>query len=317
MTQTTSSSPLAAMRRADALVVGGAFLVLVFSFLPQLHGSYGRFGGTVSLNMWHAVGLVEIFAVPLVALAVAGFALLDVLRPELRETPLVVATPAQWRDVLSVVPVLGSLFALFLWHQAGGIGYGAFAVFLFTIVLAVGAIGASFIPALDEPLTSSAPTEPVGAWSPPPEVPDVPEPAADEPQAPAAPEPAAAEVPEVDLPGVELPEPTVTAAPTTYAVSFPPQPTGPEAPGQPAPPADEPAAVPTTQPAAQPAVDPFWACFPTVRPLVDFRDQPVGQVTPEEWYLVLSIDGRGATVQTTDGRQGLLGDLSGMVRADA
>jgi hypothetical protein len=287
MTHPTSNNPLAAMRRADALVVGGAFLVLVFSFLPQLHLSESRFGSE-SLNMWHAIGLVEVFAVPLVSLAVAGFALLTIVQPEQRETPLVVATPAQWRDVLSVVPVVGSFFALFLWHEAGGIGYAAYAVFLFSIVLAVGAIGATFIPALEEPLTSSAAAEPVGEWGPPPQVPEV---VADEPVAPQAPAP--------EPPAFELPQPTVMAAPTTYAVSSPPHPAEPET------------------PAAPPMTDPFWACFPTIRPLVDTTDQPVGQVTPEEWYLVLSIDGRGATIQTTDGRQGLLGDLSGMVRADA
>ena len=271
------------MRRSAALTIGGGLLVFLFSFLPQVSGAGGH------ENMWHVFGLVEVFTVPLVALAVAGFAVLELQNPA-AGAKLPAATAAQWRDVLSIVPLIGSIFALFSWHNlfgnGVGIGWGAYVVFVFAIVVVIGTFAAPHIPALALPVSTgtaglSRPswTSGWGARSATRSAEAGPLPPTDAPTPPTIPGPVVGDSAETSMLPAKRDEP---------------------APGEP-----------------PPSMQPFWACFPTVRPLLDESSGAhVGDVTPDEWYLVTVLDGRGATVQATTGLVGLLPDVSGMVRAD-
>lgn len=287
---------LAATSRGDGITAIGALLVFVCSFLPQASGR-----GGLDFNVWHEATIVEVFAVPLLAVAVLAFTLLPLQAPELAATDLLGVRPAAWRTVLSVVLAIAGIFALFAWSAVGGgtnVAYGAYLVFVFGLLTAAGCLVPPYVPAL---------TLPVGT-----------------PLRPRPPEPAdvGAEPPVAS----EAPPPTLSFEPTpvpTQAPSSAPAAAADEG-VEPVPVAAEPVPVvdpphPVEPAATAPApFQPFWACFPTVRPLVDPTDHAVtvGEVTPEEWYLVTGLGEEGASVSTSDGRTGRLLDTSGMIRAD-
>lgn len=272
---TTSPVPptgLAGISRGDGVTAVAALLVFVCSFLPQV--AAGRSGA----HMWHGLALVEIFAVPLLALVVLASTLLPLQRPDLAHAELLGVPPAAWRTVLSLVVAVAGIFAIFFWHQVaqGGahIGYGAYLVLVFGLATAAGTIAPPYVPALRLPvMTPRAPKPP-------------------------APEPS----------GVAGWQPPAGAEQGYAPAGFDPVPEAAPPPSPPEPAADAP----------PPPFEPFWACFPTVRPLVDRANTAltIGQVSPEEWYLVTALDEQGASISTSDGRSGLLLDTSGLIRAD-
>ncbi|HEX7353561.1 MAG TPA: DUF5336 domain-containing protein [Mycobacteriales bacterium] len=333
MTAPTTSTPPAArligMSRGDGLTAIAGLLVFIFSFLPQVGATSG--GISYAANMWHALSLVEIFAVPLLALVVVAFTLVPIQQAAYADADILGIRPAAWRTVLSLVVAVASIFAIFFWsHVAsdsnGHIGYGAYLVLVFGILGAVGAIAPAYVPDLRLPLMT-----PRTPKAPPVELPDASGAAGWQP--PVQPEqdypPAPAPVADAAHPAGG-PDPTRTFEPIRHdePVAFEPEPSGepvapePVAPEPlaPEPLAPEPAVPdPAAPPPARPApFEPYWACFPTVRPLVDRTNTAltIGQVSPEEWYLVTGMDERGASVSTSDGRSGLLVDTSGLIRAD-
>lgn len=324
---------LIGMSRGDALAAVAGLLVFICSFLPQ--GSASGNGA----NMWHELGLVEVFAVPLLALAVVAFTLLPIQQTSYADADVLGVRPAAWRTVLSLVVAVASVFALFFWGRIasayhGHIGFGAYLVLVFSLATAAGAILPTYVPDLRLPLSTprapqtetpvaestvadsavppsagtvsgQPPAEPGPGYEPAAELPTQSDPAPPI----AVPEPADDEV--------RGPDPTQTFEPVVHAD---PDPADFE-PAAPEPLSDEPAAAPLVAPtplAPPMPFEPFWACFPTIRPLVDRANTSltIGQVSPEEWYLVTGVDEHGASVSTSDGRSGLLLDTSGLIRAD-
>ncbi|HEY5334795.1 MAG TPA: hypothetical protein VIJ71_02100 [Mycobacteriales bacterium] len=330
---------LIGMSRGDGLSAVAGLLVFICSFLPQVSATSG--GVSYHAHMWHALGLVEVFAVPLLALAVVAFTLLPIQQTAYADADVLGVRPAAWRTVLSLVVAIASVFALFFWgHVAsdsnGHIGYGAYLVLVFSLIAAAGAILPTYVPDLRLPLsTLSTPrfstpkfttpklrrtsSEPAVADSTVAETPGTVDgqPPAEPGNATAADQPAWGDA--------RGPDPTATFEPVTESAPQPPAPepgaaerVSPEtAPAEPV--FAEPVAAPSVTPPPPPMpFEPFWACFPTVRPLVDPTNTAltIGQVSPEEWYLVTGLDERGASVSTSDGRSGLLLDTSGLIRAD-
>lgn len=331
---------LIGMSRGDALAAVAGLLVFICSFLPQASSSSG--GYSYHLHMWHALGIVEVFAVPLLALAVVAFTLLPIQQTTYADADVLGVRPAAWRTVLSVVVAIASVFALFFWGDvtAGGhIGYGAYLVLVFSLATAAGTVLPAYLPDLrlpvstprapkaDAPVPEAAAQVPVDefpvaastdaeagptGWQPPVE-PEAADPFALEQPEPREPIAPAGALPDDHDDGVRGPDPTQTFEPVAPAPVAP-EPT-------PEPIRESPVAAPPAAVASAPArrpFEPFWACFPTIRPLVDRTNTAltIGQVSPEEWYLVTGLDEHGASVSTSDGRSGLLLDTSGLIRAD-
>lgn len=63
--------------------------------------------------------------------------------------------------------------------------------------------------------------------------------------------------------------------------------------------------------------EPYWVTVPATRTVHDLADgTSVGEVTSDDWYLVVAEhDGGALTVQLDDGRQVALHDVDGLVRA--
>jgi hypothetical protein len=327
---------LIGMSRGDALAAVAGLLVFICSFLPQASGSSG--GYSYHLHMWHAAGVVEVFAVPLLALAVVTFTVLPIQQTSYADADILGVRPAAWRTVLSLVVAIASVFALFFWGDvtAGGhIAYGAYLVLFFSLATAAGAILPAYVPDLRLPVAPPRAPKPEAPVT---ETAEGASPVADPPvaapgsvgwQPPVDPEPADEQPTQGDAiapaaDDVRGPDPTATFEPVADPVAAPADPEPISEPGSEdlsAPASEHPVEPPpaaSAPPAAPRPFEPFWACFPTIRPLVDRMNTAltIGQVSPEEWYLVTGLDEHGASVSTSDGRSGLLLDTSGLIRAD-
>ena len=132
--------------RADVVCAAGAAGLLVASFLPQSYdipGSYGAEDEAPRTSLWQLGALVPLVVVVLVSVALSAAVLAS---PQHRGKPMPGGlTVEQWRAACAV---LGALVAVLGLVAMSSVLYGAYVLAISAVVVAFGAAGAAYLPAL-------------------------------------------------------------------------------------------------------------------------------------------------------------------------
>jgi hypothetical protein len=272
------------LTRGDGAVIGAAVLLLIASFLPFFSIDHTD----KSVSSWSPALFPLLPVVTLGALASAAAAF--VARNQPTEKKLIGLTLQQWSTALAVIVGWAALWSVFSsavpdfgQGDDDGIskGAGAWLTLIFGLAMAVVAVLADRIPALQAPLLGAPkPAQPYGA-------------------VPAG-QPYGATPPQA---GYGYPGGAQSVDPA-YGQG-----------GQQAAPYG---AAPQPAAAASPSGDftAFWFAVPVPRPLYseDGAGGQIAELTPGTWYLAVEQRGQSLIAQTQDGRRGVLQDSSGIQR---
>ncbi len=263
------------LSRGDAVVIGAAVLLFIFSFLDLYEYSYE--GMSDSVNAWESEYFPILPTVYLNGVIAAGLIVGSRFMAQ-REKAIAGLRLDQWGTALAVTPVWAAMWTLIGGQEGVDKGVGLILAFFAAALLAFGAIASPLIPALKAPLASSTPAQPGMG------------------QQPYGGQPGQ---PGYGYPGPGGQQPGQPGQP--YGAQ--PQQNVAAAPGQPQAGGD-----PNFQPFwfAVPAARPLYG--------EDGSPTPVAELAPGTWYLAVEQRGQALVAQTQDGRRGVLQDTSGIQR---
>ncbi|MDJ1138437.1 hypothetical protein [Streptomyces iconiensis] len=296
------------LTRGDGVVIAGAVLLLIASFLPFFQAEGDCSGDDCTVNSWTSTTFPMLPTVHLLAIVAAALFLVARSMPEDRK--ILGLGLGQWAIALSVVVGWAGIWSIFsnLFPSTKGVdpndgiemGIGAWLTLVGALVVAAGGVLNNMLPALKAPLMGAAGPKPA--------------PYGQHPQAgygyPGAQQPGQPQggygYPGAPQPG--QPQPGQPGQPQ-YGQPQPGQPQ----PGQPQPGQQGPVA---GGGAPDPNFQPFWFAVPVARPLFaeDGSPQPVAELAPGTWYLAVEQRGQALIAQTQDGRRGVLQDTSNIQR---
>jgi Family of unknown function (DUF5336) len=284
------------LTRGDAVVIGAAVVLFIASFL-DFYESQGDLGGLESKSAWSNYFFPALFSIFLAGIIAAGLIAAARFLPQ--EKRLLGLKLDQWGMTLGVFAAWTALWTIFAEPFGAGedleVGAGQILGFVFSLVLAGGAVATPLVPALQTPLLPEG-TLRTGQGRQPYD---------------AGPQPG------YGYPG----GPQQVQPQSGYGYPVGPQPgqpgPGPQGPqqssgGQP----QQQSAQAQPAAAADPNFQPFWFAVPVTRPLFgeDGSSGPVAELAPGTWYLAVEQRGQALLAQTQDGRRGLLQDTSGIQR---
>jgi hypothetical protein len=151
------------LSRGDAVVIGAAVLLFIFSFLDLYEVSYE--GMSDSVNAWESDYFPVLPTVYLNGVIAAGLIVGSRFMAQ-REKPIAGLRLDQWGTALAVTPVWAAIWTLIGGPEGLDKGVGLILGFFAAALLAFGAIASPLIPALKAPLSSSTPGQPAGMGQP-------------------------------------------------------------------------------------------------------------------------------------------------------
>lgn len=296
------------LTRGDGVVIAGAVLLLIASFLPFFQAEGDCSGDDCTINSWTSTTFPMLPTVHLLAIVAAALFLVARSMPEGRK--IIGLGPEQWAVALSVVVGWAGIWSIFsnLFPSAKDVnpndsiemGVGAWLTIVGALVVAAGGVLNTMLPALKAPLMGAAGPKPASPYGQ---------------QQAGYGYPGAQQQPQggYGYPGAQQ-QPGHPGQPQPGQPQY-----GQPQPGQPQP--GQPQQGQQPGPAAgggapDPNFQPFWFAVPVARPLFaeDGSPQPVAELAPGTWYLAVEQRGQALIAQTQDGRRGILQDTSNIQR---
>lgn len=276
------------LTRSDALVAGGALLLLIASFFSPMACPDGATDEMCDqyLEQAHMESAWESAHFPLLpSVFLSGIiaaALIIISHLALGDRKVGGLSLDQVGTGLAFSSLWAALFALARDTGDADKGFGSYLALFAALVLFAGALLNYLVPALAQPLLGG------GAGGP--------QPYGGQPGAPYPGQPGQPQ------PGYGYPGPG--GQPSYGGQPGQPQPGAQPQPGQPA------------AGGADPNFQPFWFAVPVARPLYaeDGSPNQVAELAPGNWYLAVEQRGQALVAQTQDGRRGILQDTTGIQR---